>query len=425
MVLLGCGFVVSLLVAIIFYTQIKQAEDGQAKAETELREYVNKGQDGPALAGWVANARESGSISAFRAMANELDDQAAVIASRDRKITELEAVRDEANRGIESAQQAVADRDAQLARQQAQMQGAMQELQDRARQVEAQLSQLSAERDTLSKTLQDTMLDANASAQHQIDGLNDQLGTIENEMAELLLAMDEQAGYVAYLEELNRDKIELPEVASPDGEVLSVFNSGSQLFINRGRRQGILLGMTFEVFEASDVIRLSDAGAVRGKATVEVYDIQDDTATCRVVRGGRGGQITPGDHVANLVYDPDKVFAFFVYGDFDIEYDGGDSDLGRIQALITDWGGELVRLQADEDGLTILSPEVDFVVLGAQPEFPEEPDDSNFDPEVIQAWQAKVREYEIYQALLDDAQKLRIPVLNQNRFMDLVGYYVR
>ncbi len=426
LVVMGCGFVVTLLVAIIFYTKIKQAEQDAADAESELATYVNVGQDGPALANYV-DRDDPGTqgLSAFRVMAEELTHKEDVIASLSNQISTLQAAQAEAEDTITQERETIAAREAELARQKAQADGTMQEIQDRARQIEQQLAAVSAEREQIQQTLQETMSNANASAQNQIDALNDQLEDLESELADVLANEREQADYIAYLEEQLRDKIEVPEVARADGEILSVFNNGRQLFINRGRRQGIMLGMTFEVFDSSDVIRLSDQGGIRGKATIEVYDIQDDTATCRVVRSTRGGQVTASDAIVNLIYDPNKVFTFFVYGDFDIEFDGGENDIGRIKSLVTEWGAELAELRLDEDGLPMLSPEIDFIVLGAQPVFPEEPDDNNFDPEVIQAWQAKVREYETYQLLLDDAKLLRIPVLNQNRFIDLVGYYER
>lgn len=426
LVVLGCGFVVTLLVAIIFYTKIKQAEQDAVEAESELAAYVNLGQDGPALANWVErDDPDTRGMSAFRVMAEELAHKEDVIAARDIELATRQAAQAEAEATIARERETIAAREAELARQKAQADGTMQELQDRARQIEQQLASVSAERDQIQQTLQSTMRDANASAQTQIDALNDQLEDLEAEYSGVLANAKEQADYIAYLEDQLRDDIDVPQVARADGEILSVFNNGRQLFINRGRRQGIMLGMTFEVFDASDVIRLSDQGGLRGKATIEVYDIQDDTATCRVVRSTRGGQVTAADAIVNLVYDPNKVFTFFVYGDFDIEFDGGENDISRIKGLVTEWGAELAELRLDEEGLPMLSPSIDFIVLGRQPEFPEEPGDENFDPEVIQAWQAKVREYEIYQAVLDDAKLLRIPVLNQNRFIDLVGYYER
>ena len=421
LVLFGCGFVVSLLVAIIFYTKIEQANDAQAKAEATLRTYVNEGQDTQELQPWLAN---SGPNSAFRTMKNEIVQLNDNIEFKDAQITQLQSAVSEANTSIEREKATIAAREQELIRQQANAEAAMQQAQDRARALEADVASISQERNELSQTLTATMTDANASAQRQIDELNAKLLVANNELGDAEEQYAQLAEDYRRLEAI-RDVIVVPDVTTADGEVLSVFNNGGQMFIDRGRKQGVMLGLTFEIFDANEVIRLSNAGNARGKATIEVYELRDDTAACRVVRRSRGAQVIAGDVIANIVYDPTKEFTFYAFGNFDIENDGGPSDINRIENLVTEWGGLLAELQMDEDGLPILSPEIDFLILGKQPNFPDELDPDELDPEVIREWQVKVREFETYQSLLGDAKTLRIPILNQNRFLDLVGYYVR
>jgi len=421
LVLFGCGFVVSLLVAIIFYTKIEQANDAQAKAEATLRTYVNEGQDTQELQPWLAN---SGPNSAFRTMKNEIVQLNDNIEFKDAQITQLQSAVSEANTSIEREKATIAAREQELIRQQANAEAAMQQAQDRARALEADVASISQERNELSQTLTATMTDANASAQRQIDELNAKLLVANNELGDAEEQYAQLADDYRRLEAI-RDVIVVPDVTTADGEVLSVFNNGGQMFIDRGRKQGVMLGLTFEIFDANEVIRLSNAGNARGKATIEVYELRDDTAACRVVRRSRGAQVIAGDVIANIVYDPTKEFTFYAFGNFDIENDGGPSDINRIENLVTEWGGLLAELQMDEDGLPILSPEIDFLILGKQPNFPDELDPDELDPEVIREWQVKVREFETYQSLLGDAKTLRIPILNQNRFLDLVGYYVR
>ena len=43
----------------------------------------------------------------------------------------------------------------------------------------------------------------------------------------------------------------------------------------------------------------------------------------------------------------------------------------------------------------------------------------------MQAYRVQLENYQAYQDLIAQAQSLNVPVLNQNRFLDLIGYYVR
>ncbi|MEM9415649.1 MAG: hypothetical protein AAGA29_09260 [Planctomycetota bacterium] len=421
LVVFGCGFIVALLVAIIFYTKIEQAETAKEAAEQRLNTYVNLSQDTDALAPYVGDENR-GNRSAFRVMHDNIVQQRADVADWTAQIDRLKAESQRAQETIERERATIAEREAELQRKQAEAQAVLEEAETQARGLESQLQSVTQQRDDLEQQVRDTMQNADAAAQRQIEALNDQIAALETDIAQNENTIDAQALYIKELEELKNELI-FPDVTAADGEILSVFNSGGQLFINRGRKQGVMLGLTFEVFGANEVIQLSEIGAPRGKATIEVYDLQDDTATCRVVRRSRGAQIVAGDVIANIVYDPNKVFTFYVFGSFDIEYDGGPNDIARIRNLVTEWGGLLAELEIDEDELPVLSPQIDFLVLGQTPEFPEEPD--TLDPEEIRVWQALRREYEAYQALMDDAKRMRIPILNQNRFIDLVGYYER
>ncbi|MFI4859162.1 MAG: hypothetical protein ACIAXF_00630 [Phycisphaerales bacterium JB063] len=409
------------MVAIILYTKIEQADTARETAEQRLSTYVNLSQDTDALAPWVT-AEDRGNRSAFRMMQEDILQHRDNVADWQAQIDRLKQESAEAQATITRDRATLAAREEEIQRKQVEAQAVLEEAQTQARNIEAQLQAVMAERDELEQTVRETMQDADASAQRQIEALNDEIAELENEVNLNNNTIRAQADTIRTLEELKNELI-FPDVTAPDGEILSVFSSGGQLFINRGRKQGVMLGLTFEVFAANEVIQLSEIGAPRGKATIEVYDLQDDTATCRVVRRSRGAQIVEGDVIANIVYDPNKVFTFYAFGEFDIEYNGGPNDIGRIQNLVTEWGGLLAELELDEDELPVLSPQIDFLILGQTPIFPDEPD--GLDPEEIRVWQAQVRAYEAYQALLDDAKRMRIPVLNQNRFIDLVGYYER
>src|SRR5690606_39257777 len=134
--------------------------------------------------------------------------------------------------------------------------------------------------------------------------------------------------------------------------------------------------------------------------------------------------IVVGDVIANLVYDPKMKFTFFVFGDFDLDGSGQPTltDRRRIDGMITAWGGQVVTTNANDP--KALSAEVDFLVLGAEPVLPYEALDKT-DPVAIENYNRALAKFVTYQNLTAEAKRLSIPVLNQNRFLTMVGYYQR
>ncbi|MCC7146325.1 MAG: hypothetical protein IT443_07755 [Phycisphaeraceae bacterium] len=201
----------------------------------------------------------------------------------------------------------------------------------------------------------------------------------------------------------------------PDGHIVTIDPRGRWVYIDRGRRQHVVLGMSFEVFD--QIARADDSGQLRGKATVLVVDIIEDSAQCQVVRTTPGTTVQEGDIIANLVYSPDATFNFYVYGDFDIENTGNatEADRRRLEEMIQQWGG---KVQAE------LSYQTDFLVLGKQPPEPM-PLVDVIDPVEIRRRTLLREAYNRYQELIQKAREMSIPVLNQNRFLTLVGYFER
>ena len=69
--------------------------------------------------------------------------------------------------------------------------------------------------------------------------------------------------------------------------------------------------------------------------------------------------------------------------------------------------------------------EVDYLVLGVAPTVPERPPEDDFDSEKEERWFKAREQLGVYQQLVARAQTLSIPILNQNRFLELTGYYQR
>jgi hypothetical protein len=214
-------------------------------------------------------------------------------------------------------------------------------------------------------------------------------------------------------------------VQQPDGTILRIADSNT-VYISIGSRQSVTKGLTFEVYDKGKGIPplgngTSDSNMPVGKASIEVYDVGPDSSACRVIKLGTGEQLVVGDLISNLVFDPNTRYNFVVYGDFDLSGSGvvpspsdtvGNSDTQVIKRLITQWGGKL------QDHIDV---NTDFVVMGIEPEVPTLDDPSNAALAVkVQA--AKQRQAK-YQSQITEADRLNVPIMNQNRFLYFIGYY--
>lgn len=199
-----------------------------------------------------------------------------------------------------------------------------------------------------------------------------------------------------------------------DGEIIGVDPIDRTVFINRGRRDRLTLGLTFEVYADSSAMRPDAEGNMPpGKASIEVIKIDQDTATARIVRESRGNAIIRGDAIANAVYDPRKTYKFVVFGNFDANRDGRytPQEAADVRAKILGWRGEVVEE---------LTGDVDFLVLGERPVLPPEP--SRTAPiEVVQQYIRLRQIRDRYDELFQRATEAAIPVLNLNRLETLTG----
>ena len=193
-------------------------------------------------------------------------------------------------------------------------------------------------------------------------------------------------------------------------------------YINIGRGKQISPGLTFEVYDRATGVppippnTSGDDHLPVGKASIEVTSIGEESSECRVVHLEPGAVLAEGDVIANLVYDPNVKFKFFVYGNFDMGQVGrpnaGDADV--IRRLITQWGGSLTdRIDVDTD----------FVVLGAEPQLPTYTREELGEPANVKRLADAQLEVDKYSSFRQTAVDYHIPILNQNRFLYYVGFY--
>jgi hypothetical protein len=204
------------------------------------------------------------------------------------------------------------------------------------------------------------------------------------------------------------------ESALVDAEIVGTNSADRTAFLSIGKRENVVLGMTFSVYPSASAIRPNENGEYpAGKATLEVINVGETTATARITSEARGNPVVKGDVVANAVFDPSKKYKFVIFGNFDADRDGLATQIERqdIEAMIRAWGGDMT-----ED----MTGDVDFLVLGQRPLIPPRPaSDAPF--EVVQEYFRREREVERYDSLNRQAQSTSVPVLNENRLYTLIG----
>jgi len=204
------------------------------------------------------------------------------------------------------------------------------------------------------------------------------------------------------------------EATLVDGRVIGLNTASNEVSIDLGRRDHVVLGLTFEIYPGDSTIRPGRGGRYpTGKASVEIMRIDVGSSVGRIIRRQAGNPILVGDSVANAVYDPSKVYSFAVFGNFDTNNDGLRTPQERqsIKSLIAEWGGDV-----SED----VQGDTDFIVLGSRPVLPPQPRPS--DPvELIQSFLLKKQTVQKYDEMFKQAEATGIPVLNQNRLYTLTG----
>ncbi len=251
--------------------------------------------------------------------------------------------------------------------------------------------------------------DALNAANVQIAELTRQLGQAKTQVGTLQTRLGE-----------NRVNTRDPIVRHPDGHVIRIPQAGT-VYIDLGASQSVTPGLTFEVYDRIDGIPpagdpSNDDKLPKGKASIEVVHVGPTSSECRVIHTELGQQISEGDLIANLVFDPNVKYHFVVYGDFDLDQNGvaTPQDADVIKRLVTQWGGSI---------MDTVNVDTDFVVLGKEPVVPSFSKDELQDPFNAKKLADAQAAADAYAKVRDTAKELHIPILNQNRFLYLTGYY--
>jgi regulator of replication initiation timing len=304
--------------------------------------------------------------------------------------------------------------------------------------TQAQIKQMTDTMEQVRKEQQDAVSNVSsvtASKDEQVQSISSdyekQLAALREQVSALQTVNEELGGRNRQLEiEVDKVRARLSEVRidptqavtrQADGKIIRL-PGGNVAFIDLGAGDHVTPGLTFEVFDKVDGIpQAGDASTEEnlpaGKASLEVVRVSPTTSECRITRLAPGQTLSEGDLIANLVYDRNTTYNFLVYGNFDLDRNGvaTPQDAEVIKRLITQWGGNVAAE---------LNVDTDFVVLGKEPEIPTiSKEERDVDPVLKAKYDAAVAESEAYAEISAKAREYRIPILNQNRFLYLIGYF--
>jgi hypothetical protein len=437
--ILGVAWVATTITTIIFLSGKQRSEAEVIRLNEDLKDFVSNDERNSDTVRTIADAAKKDRksvVSYLRAnYENAMQRVTGAKGDRPEQLTaKLKAVLGDKETPLV---QAVRERDAQVSDLTKRLEEA-----DKARTTA--LADLTNEVDRI-KSLEDTQKKTLAGVNQQLDSYKQELDTyrkgIEGYKTQIQAdadkskqtAADEQAKLNDNVRRLENDNLVLQntvkrlnneknrdilkpqdEYALVDGTVVGTSPADNKAFISLGKKDHVVLGMTFVVYPSGTAIRPDASGRYpRGKAQLEVLDIGESSSTCRVVAESKGNPVVKGDNIANAIYDPKKIYRFVVFGNFDVEQTGQATPHGRdqIEAIVKNWGGQVTK---------DLTGDVDFLILGQRPVLPPEPG-TGAPIEIVREYIRQQQVVEEYDRLFKQAEATSLPVLNENRLYTLTG----
>jgi hypothetical protein len=218
-----------------------------------------------------------------------------------------------------------------------------------------------------------------------------------------------------------RMDVKNPLIRAADAKITQVAQD-SICYIDLGFGSHVMPGLTFEVYDRLEGIPplgegTSNLDMPKGKASVEIINVGQNSSQCRIIRTTQGQTVGQGDICANLVFDRNIRPIFYVYGKFDTDQNNvaTDPETENIKNLIQRWGGQL------SDKLNV---DVDYVIMGKEPTLPNyTKEDLESSPIAKQRYDEAVAQQKAYEDVRGQASTMHIPVMNQNRFVYYTGYF--
>jgi len=274
----------------------------------------------------------------------------------------------------------------------------------RAEAIRQEVAKLSSADQAKWQSIEELMEQQQAAARQQGDRTKAELTKLGQQNVNL------QKQLAEFVDAKRRDsqKVDVSSMANqPAGKILRVLND--TVYINIGRKDKIQPAMTFAIFPAGPV---TDEKKLKG--TLEVLQVGETTSECRITnRYDTAGPVLTGDIIGNVAYST-RTYYFVVKGHFDMTGSGKKTSEGAavIKDLIARSGGKLM------DDVNIAT---DFLIMGDCPPVPTKPSEDASDIEV-EIYTQQMRVIQDYEKARKEAEKFFIPVLNDNRFLALIGY---
>ena len=391
--------------------EVKQMQLAATRANQSLTKYlIDQNRDAMRM----ATGNEKTTVEGLKTTLQQVGAQNSSLlqALRDRDI-ELSTARKTAEDAVKARDQALQDRQNEVAR----VQSLEKNYQETLAASQAEIDQYnsavdthSSELDTFKRDMERRIDSIRADAQEELAEQNSRIVELEKEV---VLGRSTISRLQSELK--GRTPGVTDEYSLVDGRVIGIDAGDNTVYLDLGTRQKVNVGHTFEVFPEAAAIRPDPVtGEYPGaKASLEVIKVDRDSSVARITREKRGNPVVKGDVIANAVYDPNKVYTLLIYGNFDANRDGVATaqEASSIKVLIEQWGGKVV----DE-----LQGNVDFLVLGQKPTIPPPPPEGS-PGALIQEYIRVRRIADQYDELLRQAQATSLPVLNENRLYTLIG----
>lgn len=427
-----------LVMTIVFFAGKNEAEDRANTAQAELDSFINRAQQQADDAKQVraAAATERQSVYGFL-MGQRAETAAWISGNRSADLAAMQGdlgiPKDQTVKGVvtdlrrqlraktdevTSLNGRIGDLNRQLAAARDSLEAARTDSEQQVAAVRGEIEQYSQAADELKRQVNEARTSIARTKDEREGRHRSRVGELQSEIDDLRAERSVLDSRLLALEAKVR-AIEL-KPANPaelvDGRIIAVEGAGEQVFIDIGRIDRVVPGMTFEVFDDANAIQTSDRGGQgRGKSTIQVLRVGEATSTAKVIRQSPGRPVVKEDVIANAVFNPNYRFKFLVHGKFDVDGDGRPSDAESdfIRSRIVEWGGEVVA--GDQ-----LTGDLDFLVLGMQPPIPVGLPFDATEAQIQSNLEARLAR-DNYDRLFKQASDARIPVLNWHRFQTLTG----
>ncbi len=256
--------------------------------------------------------------------------------------------------------------------------------------VQAQADQFEKEREAAREAANK----AEAEAAKKIQDLNNKIEMLNVEVAELT----------------SRIQRALAREFEPDGRIIKLPPGERTGYVNLGSGDGVFNGLTFSVFDPTELGK----EAPEPKGSIRLTSVMNEASEFYINTYRKNSPIVEGDVITNPAFDRQRPFRFAVFGFFDIDDDGLD-DSSLIKDRIREFGGKI------QDQVTV---QTDYLVTGQDPmKKVRMPAAGGMSQQQQVAFDKAKQEQKAFGRATDLARRLHIPVLTQNRFISLVGWW--